>query len=296
MTVALHDVLHAAVCLACTAAGTDTAWIRPEPHRPAHLGNVLLLFHDVDDVIRSVRIHLAAVRLGQTEDVPGELDHHHLHSQAYTETRNIILTGISRSDYLTFDAALSEAGTDNHARHSGELSAYVLRRNTLAVDEVDPDFHIIIDTCQAQALAYALVGILQIIFTNKGDLHLPGCSLLFIQEIVPGFHCRCLADRDADLPHDRGIESLALHIHRNFVNTWHILALDDALQVDIAEGCHLHAQCVVEMASGTEDQDVGLDPHSLQFLDTVLRRLCLQLSSRLQVWHICQVYANGVTA
>ena len=119
---------------------------------------------------------------------------------------------------------------------------------------------------------------------------------LLVQEVVPRFHGRGLAHRDAYLTHDGSIQSLFLHAHGYLVDARHVLTRYHALQIDITERRHLHAQRVVKVAFGTEYQDVGLYSHPLQLFHAVLCGFRLQFLCRLQVWHVGQVYTDGVSA
>ena len=71
---------------------------------------------------------------------------------------------------------------------------------------------------------------------------------LFVEERIPGCHRRSFAHRDADFAQDGCIETLLLHIYRYLVDAGHILALHHTLQINVTEGCHLHAQRVVKVA------------------------------------------------
>ena len=241
-------------------------------------------------------VHLAAVGIGETQDVPGELDDHHLHSQTNAETRDVVRTRILRSQDLPGNPPLTESRTDYDSGHPGQQLCHVLLRDTLAAYKVDPHLHAIIDTGKGQAFPDALVSILQVVFAHEGHVHLTGGILLFLQEVVPGSHCGSLAHGNADFPEDGGVEPLPLHIHGHLVDAGQVLALHDALEIDIAERGHLHPQGVVEMALGTQHEDVRLNAHSLQLLDAVLRRLGLQFPGSLQVWHISQMYAYRVAS
>ena len=154
--------------------------------------------------------------------------------------------------------------------------------------------HIIIDTCQVQALANALVGILQVVLTYQSDVYLACGVALLGQEGVPALHGWCLAHGYTYLTHDGSVESLLLHAHWHLVDAWHILALHHALQVDVAERCHLHSHRVVQMSLCAQHQYVGLYSHTLQLFHAVLSGLGLQLVGCLQIGYISKVYAYRI--
>ena len=53
---------------------------------------------------------------------------------------------------------------------------------------------------------------------------------------------------------------------------------------------------VIKVAFGSEHEDIGLDTHRLQLLDTMLCGLGLQFVGSLQIRHIGQVYTYGITS
>ena len=118
---------------------------------------------------------------------------------------------------------------------------------------------------------------------------------LLLEEIVPGFHGRSLTHWNADLTHDSGIKTLLLHTHWHLIDRGHVLALHDALQIDITERRHLHAQMVIKVALRTQDEDIGLDTHALQFLDGVLGGFGLQFLSGFQVRYVGEMHTHGIT-
>ena len=101
-------------------------------------------------------------------------------------------------------------------------------------------------------------------------MNLTGGVALFVEEVVPRLHGGCLSHRDTNLAQNGRIKTLSLHAHRNLVDTRHILALDHTFKVYITERRHLHAQGIVEVALCSQDEDIGLDSHALQFFYAVL--------------------------
>ena len=65
-----------------------------------------------------LRIHFRAVRILVAQNVAGEFNHHHLHAQTDSKRRNILSPAILRRHNLALDASLTEARTDNDARHA----------------------------------------------------------------------------------------------------------------------------------------------------------------------------------
>ena len=76
--------------------------------------------------MRSLLVHLARVCILIAEHVAGKFDNHHLHTEADTECRNIMLTGVLSCDYLALYASVAEAWTDEDSILTCEFLSYVL--------------------------------------------------------------------------------------------------------------------------------------------------------------------------
>ena len=76
--------------------------------------------------MRSLLIHLARVGILVAQHVAGELDHHHLHTQADAEGRDVVGAGVVGSDDLALDASLAESRTDDYAILTLQLLSHVL--------------------------------------------------------------------------------------------------------------------------------------------------------------------------
>ena len=246
--------------------------------------------------MRRVCRHLTAVGIRIAQHIPGKLYRHHLHAQTDAKGRNIVRPGVLCGYQFSLNAPLTETGTDDDACHSLQLRGYIVRSHSFAVDEMQSHFHIIIYTCQVQALPNTLIRILQVVFTHQSDVHLTGGTVLLVEEVMPRFHSRSLTHRNTNLPHDGSIKSLSLHTDRHLIDAGHILALHHTFQIDITERGYLHAQRVIQMALGAQHQNVGLDTHSLQFLHGMLRRLGLQLIGSLQIGHVGEMHTHRITS
>ena len=296
VTVALANQCLVAIGLVDLAALHQLTLIGTQTHGTAHLRNRFLLFHDVDDVVRRLVVHLRTVSILVAQHVARKLNDHHLHTQTDAEGGNIVRTGVFRGDNLAFDTTLTEARTNQHALHALQFLCDILLCHLLAVDEVDLCFYIIIYTSQVQTLTDTLIRILQVVLANQSDVHLLRGIALLVEEVVPGLHRRCLAHGDANLTQDGGIQSLMLHAHGHLIDRGHILTLHHALQVHVTERCHLHPHAVVQMTLCAQHQNIGLNAHTLQLLHRVLRGFGLQLVSSLQIRYVGQVHTHGVSA
>ena len=185
VAVPLAHVVHA-VDLAHARVRSEAAVVVAEPHRPALLGDLLLLGHQGDDRMWRGRFKLGRVRLGPTADVPGELDHGALHPEADPEEWCAALAGEPHRLDLALDPALAEAGRDEDARDVAQLLGHVLRRDLLGVDGHDLDPHAVRRARDDEALGDRLVGVLVLdVLADECDPHLPGRVLEPAEEVDP---------------------------------------------------------------------------------------------------------------
>src|SRR6185312_8225371 len=63
-----------------TRSIAEPARILAQPHRPTHVGYVLLRLHERDYRVSAIRRELAGVAVIESHDVPCELDNRHLHA------------------------------------------------------------------------------------------------------------------------------------------------------------------------------------------------------------------------
>ena len=89
-------------------------------------------------------------------------------------------------------------------------------------------------------------------------------------------------------------EVLRVQSERDLVQIVRCYALDDAIPVDVAEHRQLLFGAVVERIVGTANDNIGLDTDILQFLDGVLRRLCLVLATHFYNGHERDVDIYGI--
>lgn len=170
------------VCLRYKASFFQHAVIGPKPHGSTQIGNVLLFFHQVDDVVLGCLVHFKAVGIGITQNVPCKFNNHHLHSQANAKSRNVVLTAVLRSLYFAFNAPLSESRTYNNAVNVFEIFFRSALFYFLAVDEYCLYFVVVICAGLRQRFQNTLVGILQIVFANQANTYFFSCLVSAVQK------------------------------------------------------------------------------------------------------------------
>ena len=96
--------------------------VRAEPHRPPHVGDLLLLGQQVDHREGGLRVELGRVGTVHPRHVAGELDHGRLHPEADAEIRDVVLARDARRLDLALDPAVAEAAGDEDPVGRGQRS------------------------------------------------------------------------------------------------------------------------------------------------------------------------------
>ena len=273
------------------------AVVGTQTHGSAHVGDALLLLHQVDDVVFGGHIHLGRVGIGQAHHVAGILDDHALHTQADTKGRYIVLTGILEGYKLAFDTALSETRSDYYTVERREHGVDIAAVQLLGVDVLQIELAVVVGSGLEERLVDGLVGIGQLdILTHQTDTNRFGGIFHAVEEVHPRLQMGLAIDGQAGLGEHELVEMLLVHLQRDFVNRGHVDRLDDSGRVYITEEGHLLAQVQREVVLGTQHQNIGLDTHLLQLFYRVLGRFGLQLFGGSDIGHIGKVYAHTVLA
>ena len=133
-----------AVGFVCFAAFLQYAFVCAQTHGASHVGDGLLLFHDVDDVMGRLFVHFARIGVGVSQHVAGKLDGHALHAQADAEGGDIVSAGVFDSYEFTGDASFSETRSDEYAGLAFQCFGYVVFGQLFAVDKVNFYFAVIV--------------------------------------------------------------------------------------------------------------------------------------------------------
>ena len=295
MAVALADGL-CTIYGAHVAAFNQRTLVTSETHGAAHVGDVLLVFHEIYDVVRRLRVHFRTVGIGVAEHVAGELYDHHLHAEAYTEGRLVVFAAILCGEEFAFRAALSEARANDNAVHGVDFFAYVLARQFLAIDKVCLHFVVVVSTCLRERFEYALIGILQVVFSDEADVDYFGGTVTTVEEGAPGAESRSFAYGHVEFAQDGSVEPLFLHAERYFVDSGLVETLYDSFRSHVAEIGDFLFQTGAEIVFRAQHEYIGLYAEALQFLDRVLRRLGFQFPGSSQIGYIGKMYADSAVA
>ena len=78
--------------------------------------------------------------------------------------------GVFCSGNFSFGSSLAETWTDDDSCHSRQFFSYIVARDVFAVDENGVHFAVVIGAGMGEALEYAFVSILQVVFPDKSDI------------------------------------------------------------------------------------------------------------------------------
>ena len=296
VSVALLDVGDA-IGLSNLGARLDVAGVSAQSHRAPHVGDRLLILHQVDDIMAGLGVHLGAVGIGQSQHIACELNDHALHTQADAEGGHIVLAAPLEGDKFALDASLPKAWSDDDAVMSGQELLDIGVGDVLAVDIVEFEAAVMVGACVQQALVDALVGILQgDVLAHEADAHFLLCTLELGQEVVPLRHVGLALDFEARFLDDDVVQTLLVHLEWHLIDGGHVQRLHDGIGAHVAELGHLLEHGGGQRVLGAQHEHVGLDTLLLQELDAVLCGLGLELLGRADIGDIGQVYADAAPA
>ena len=116
------------------AAWSEHCGIGAQPHGATHVRDVDLLGHEIDDGALGELVELGRVGTDEAGEVPCGLDHHHLHTEADAQQRNVVLTSDLGCGDHALDAALTEAAGDDDPIEALETIEPDLSGDHLGID------------------------------------------------------------------------------------------------------------------------------------------------------------------
>ena len=211
------------------------AGISSEPHGPAEVGDVLLLGHEVDDRMRGRRGEFGAVRILKMKDIPRKVHDRHLHSEADSEIRDLMLAGVGRGVNDALDASAAEPAGDDDGVSLAKKPVCGLFIQILRFDPLDCDFRMVGDAAVLQGFHDGEIRIVQGgIFSDErdgdGGLRIPeGADHIFPFTKVRSRRVEMQAVEDPVC------KMLFLHDEGHFIQVFHISVLQDVFGRNIAE-------------------------------------------------------------
>ena len=148
--------------------------------------------------------------------------------------------------------------------------------------------------CMNEGLTDGLVGILQVIFSDEGNVDRVLRIVKFMKEIIPFFEVRLRYVGQREMIENELVKSLFLHLERYLIYRVSVNRLDDMTWLHVAKQGNLLAEFRREVVLGAAHDDVRLHATLLKHLDAMLCGLGLELLRRLEIGHEGKVYRHAV--
>ena len=269
-----------------------------QAHRPAEVGDLLLLGQQVDDRPLGLDVELGRVRAVHAGHVAGELADGDLHAEADAQVGDPALAGDPDGADLALDAAAAEAAGDEDAVGAGEaLLGLLVGLEGLGVDPVDLDPPAVEVARVAQRLRHRQVGVLELRRTCRRARSARACvgGVGARDDLRPLAQVGRLRLEPKRLD-DEVVDALLVVPERHLVDVVDVLGRDDRVDGQRGEERDLLADVEVQRGLGAAEQHVGLDADAAQLVDRVLGRLRLQLARVADVGHEREVDEEAVPA
>src|SRR5262245_56872366 len=149
-----------AVGQVCLAALGQFAGIRAQPHRAAHLGDVVLLVQETDDRMPAVAFDLGGVCILKPDDVAAELDESTLQPETDAKEGHSALPGEADRLDLARNPTVAESARHQHAIDTTEDALGPLALDFLGLDAANEDPTGLSDAGVVEGLVDRLVRVL----------------------------------------------------------------------------------------------------------------------------------------
>ena len=160
--------------------------IQTQPHRTTEVGNILLVFHDVDDILCAFRQKFGRVCIWQTSTVPCIFDNCHLHTQTDTKHRNLIFSCIFNCGNHTFNATVTKTARNDDTIAVLQGFCNSCTGNLFGVNPEDFHLDIIRNTAVPQSFCNGQICIRQgNILADQTNRNLFGCLFLAFGHLNP---------------------------------------------------------------------------------------------------------------
>ena len=282
--------------------GLQLAILRPQTHGAAQIGalaalldaacGILPLGNQTHYRVSAGHVELGRVGVGPTYHVTGVLDHCHLHAEADTQVRDLVLAGVLHGLDLAFHATQTEA-----ARHQDGIDTFEQRGalvlDVFGVDITQVDLGAVLDAGVTHRLDQRLVRIEQFhVLANHGDGDFFFRVELGIDHAIPLGQIGA-ATLQAETLDDEVVQTLGMQHARNFVDGVDVFQADHRTLFDVGEQGDLAARGHIDRMVGAAHQHVRLQANGAQLLDRMLSRLGLGLAGSGDIRHQSQVHQHG---
>ena len=112
--------------------------------------------------MRCIRVKLSTISICEAQNITGELNCHALHTQAYPETRNLILSRVLDSSQLAFNSSASKPRRNDDTLKSVQAFRYILLCKVIRQYFSQFQLTVVISARMGKTLAYRHVRIVQL--------------------------------------------------------------------------------------------------------------------------------------
>ena len=296
VAVALIHFVHA-VGFASDGTFLQHAGIQSQTHGPAHVCDIHLLGHQVDDRVVGGAVKFGRVAVLAFQHPAPKLHHHQLHAQTQAQVGHFLVAGVADCLNLSFDTAAAKAAGHDHPRGLADIVPAFAFFQFRRVQPADIQLHTHFQGGVAQGFTHAHISIVQFnILAYQRDGQLGLFLLGALHQPLPGRPVRHLARFEAQPVQDEiGHPGLFQHQghfieHRGGDHRYH------GAGFHVAEQGNLLANAFGHRVVGAGHNHVRRDTNGAQFAHRVLGGFGFQFFSRADHGQPGEVDVKGVFA
>ena len=277
----------------------ENARIRPQSHRSALFGHVLLFRHQVNHRVPRRLRKLRRTRVAPAHHIARIFDERHLHPQANPEKRHIVLARITHRRNLALGSADAKTTGHQYPIHRIQHLRNPLRIERFQLFAIDimqlhPAFIRI--TSVIERFYQALIRLVQLhVFAHERNIDLVVGVPNDVANALPSLHIGLFRPNIQKLANPP-VQILPAEIRRHHVNALDVARPKYARFRHIAKERQLAPNVVGHVDFASANQDIGLNPDLSQRRHAMLRRLRLELIGRANIRHQRHVNVDHIAA
>ena len=251
----------------------DIAGISTKSKRTAFVDIIALTRHKVDNLVLTQLVKLTGVCVPHTENISRVFNHGNLHTEADAKIRDILFSCIFCRQDHTLDSTTAKSSGDENTVKTSQYFIGVFCRNFFRIDPVYADMGIVIISGVTKCLRYRKICIMQShVRAHKTDIDIVRPCLDTLYHCRPfrkvGFGC---INTKFTANNRRKIRFF--QHKRGFIKIRQGNILNNTIRLYITEHRNLLEYGFFQRFITTENNNIRLHAHALQFFYRVLSRL-----------------------
>ena len=251
----------------------DIAGISTKSKRTAFVDIIALTRHKVDNLVLTQLVKLTGVCVPHTENISRVFNHGNLHTEADAKIRDILFSCIFCRQDHTFDSTAAETSGHKYTVKVCQLFIGVFCRDFFRIDPVYADMSIVIISGVTKCLRYRKICIMQShVLAHKTDIDIVRSCLDTLYHCRPfrkvGFGC---INTKFTANNRRKIRFF--QHKRGFIKIRQCNVFNNTIRLYITEHRNLLEYGFFQRFITTENDNIRLHAHALQFFYRVLSRL-----------------------